>query len=438
MRMNDIISKKKKGRELTREEISFWIAGLTKDLIPDYQTSALLMAIYFQGLTLKETVFLTEAMIDSGETVDLSEISGIKGDKHSTGGVGDKTTLVLAPLLASLGIKVAKMSGRGLGHTGGTLDKLESIPGFRIDLTKEEFMKNVRALGIAVIGQTKDLVPADKKLYALRDVTATVDSIPLIAASVMSKKLAAGGDMIVLDVKYGSGAFMKTKEQAEDLARMMVGIGNKMGKNTAAILTSMDRPLGNAVGNALEVKEAIQVLKGKGPEDVRKLCLSLAGIMLWLAKKVPDLKEGESLAEFYLDNGSALAKFQEFLKAQNGNPRIIDDETLLPEANFRLSLIAGRDGYIEAMDTEAIGLAAMKLGAGRERKEDRIDPAVGIVFHKKTGDRVIKGDTIAMIHANDENRADIGRDILEESIYLGTEKKAPSPLIDKFVLSAEG
>jgi len=432
--MYDIINKKKNGRELTREEISFWIEGLTNGLIPEYQTSALLMAIFFQGLTLKETVFLTESMINSGDRVDLTEIPGIKSDKHSTGGVGDKTTLVLAPLLASLGLKVAKMSGRGLGHTGGTLDKLESIPGLRIDLSKEEFLAQVQTVGLAVIGQTADLVPADKKLYALRDVTATVDSVPLIAASVMSKKLAAGGDVIVLDVKYGSGAFMKTGEQAEILARMMVGIGNDMGKKTAALLTSMDQPLGNAVGNALEVKEAINVLKGQGPEDVRELCLRLAGVSLWLAGKVSDPEEGENLAEVHLDNGSALDKLRSFITAQHGDPRVIEQEELLPQAQFRLSFLAGQDGYIAAMDTESIGLTAMKLGAGRERKEDAIDPGVGIVFHKKMGDRVKKGETIAMIHANDENRADACREMLKRCISIREEKNEPLPLIHKLII----
>jgi pyrimidine-nucleoside phosphorylase len=434
MHMYDIIDKKKNGTELTRDEISFWVRGLTNELIPDYQTAALLMAIYFQGLTLKETVYLTEAMINSGETVDLKGLLGIKGDKHSTGGVGDKTSLVLIPLLASLGIKAAKMSGRGLGHTGGTLDKLESIPGFCIDLSKEEFMSNVQSIGLAIIGQTLSLVPADKKLYALRDVTATVDSIPLIAASIMSKKIAAGGDIIVLDVKCGSGAFMKTQEQAESLARIMVGIGESMGKKTAAVLTGMDQPLGNAVGNALEVREAINVLKGKGPKDVRKLCINLAGITLWLSGKVSHIDEGEEMAATHLDDGSGLQKFKELIIAQKGDPRVIDDEELLPKAQFRLSLISDQDGYISAINTEAVGLAAMKLGAGREKKEDVIDPGVGIVFYKKTGDRVRKGETIAMIHANDENRADVGRDMLRSSINCAVIKKEPEPLIYKLVL----
>ncbi|MEL7567820.1 MAG: pyrimidine-nucleoside phosphorylase [Dehalobacterium sp.] len=434
MRMYDIINKKKNGGELSKEEMSYWVNGFTEETIPDYQVAALLMAIFFQGLTIKETSYLTGAMINSGETLDLSNLPGIKGDKHSTGGVGDKTTLILAPLLASLGITMAKMSGRGLGHTGGTLDKLESIPGFRINLSKEEFINNLKKIGLAVIGQTKTMVPADKKIYALRDVTGTVESIPLIAASVMSKKLAAGGDIIVLDVKYGSGAFMKSQDQAESLARIMVGIGKNMGKKVAAVITGMDCPLGNAVGNALEVKEAINVLKGKGPDDVRELCLNLAGITLCLAEKVPNLKTGQQLAELHLDNGSALQKFREFIIAQEGHPQVIDDEKLLPEAKFRFSLLSDQDGYIDKMDTEAIGIAAMKLGAGRERKEDLIDPSVGIVFYKKTGDWVNKGETIGMIHANDENRADEGMDLLRKSISFQEKKRDPLPLIHRLVL----
>lgn len=435
MRMYDIINKKKNGGELTREEMSFWVNGFTQEIIPDYQVAALLMAVFFQGLSIEETGFLTESMINSGETIDLSALPGIKGDKHSTGGVGDKTTLVLTPLLASAGITVAKMSGRGLGHTGGTLDKLESIPGFRVDLSREEFIKNVNDIGLAVIGQTKTMVPADKKIYALRDVTATVESIPLIAASIMSKKLAAGGDIIVLDVKYGSGAFMKTWEQAEKLARIMVGIGKNMGKKVAGVITGMDRPLGNAVGNALEVKEAINVLKGKGPADVRELCLNLAGITLYLGGKASDPTQGQELAKLYLDDGSALRKFQEFIVAQEGNPQVINDERLLPEAQFRFSLLSDQDGYIDEMDTESIGIAAMKLGAGRERKEDVIDPAVGIVFYKKTGDWVNKGETMAMIHANDENRADEGMELLKKSIYFHEKKRDAQPLIHRLVLA---
>jgi len=434
MRMYDIINKKKNRGELSKEEMSYWVNGFTKGLIPDYQVAALLMAVFFQGLSIKETSYLTEAMINSGETIDLSNLPGIKGDKHSTGGVGDKTTLVLAPLLASLGITMAKMSGRGLGHTGGTLDKLESIPGFRVDLTKEEYINNLNKIGLAVIGQTKTIVPADKQIYALRDVTATVESIPLIAASVMSKKLAAGGDIIVLDVKYGSGAFMKTQEQAESLARIMVGIGRNMGKKAAGVITGMDCPLGNAVGNALEVKEAINVLKGKGPADVRELCLNLAGITLYLGGKVPSIEKGQELAELHLDDGSALHKFRDFIAAQEGNPQIINDEKLLPEAKFRFSLLSDQDGYIDKMDTESIGIAGMKLGAGRERKEDIIDPGVGIVFYKKTGDWVNKGETIGMIHANDENRADEGMEMLKRSIIFHEKKRDPVPLIHRLVL----
>lgn len=438
MRMYDIIAKKKNGGALTPAEMSFWVQGFVRDTIPDYQVAALLMAIFFQGLSLEETSFLTETMIHSGETVDLSPLPGIKADKHSTGGVGDKTTLILAPLLASMGITVAKMSGRGLGHTGGTLDKLESIPGFRVDLSREAFMANVRDIGLAIIGQTANLVPADKKLYALRDVTATVESVPLIAASVMSKKLAAGADIIVLDVKYGSGAFMKTSEQAECLARMMVGIGEHMGKKVAALITGMDRPLGAAVGNALEVKEAIHVLKGQGPADVRELCLRLAGVILWLSGKAADVQGGEKLAARHLDDGSALGKLRELIVGQGGNSTVIEEENLLPDARYRFSFLAEQDAYIDCMNTEAIGIAAMKLGAGRERKEDGIDPGVGIIFHKKTGDWVKKGETIGMIHANDEDRADEGMELLKKSIFFHEQKKELQPFIYRMVLDKEG
>ncbi|MCR6545820.1 pyrimidine-nucleoside phosphorylase [Dehalobacterium formicoaceticum] len=434
MRMYDIINKKKHGIVLTQEEMAFWVQGFAEGNISDYQAAALLMAIYFQGLSIDETSSLTSSMIDSGETIDLSRVPGIKGDKHSTGGVGDKTTLVLAPLLASMGITVAKMSGRGLGHTGGTLDKLESIPGFQVDLSPEEFMKQVENIGVAIVGQTRNLVPADKKIYALRDVTATVDSVPLIAASVMSKKLAAGADIIVLDVKFGSGAFMKTRPEAENLARMMVDIGKKKGKKMAAILTGMETPLGYAVGNALEVKEAIHVLQGEGPQDLRELSVYLTGITLWLAGKVSDAAKGRVQAEKHLDDGSALEKFRELIAAQHGNPQVIYDESLFPEGKFRYSLLADQDGYLGSMDTEGIGLAAMKLGAGRSKKEDLIDPAAGIIFYKKTGDRIRKGETIAMLHGNNEEQIDEGRDFLKKSLTLQQEAKAIPSLIDDLVI----
>ncbi|MGI6678808.1 MAG: pyrimidine-nucleoside phosphorylase [Dehalobacterium sp.] len=435
MSMYDIINKKKNGQALSREEIAIWVRGFTEGNIPDYQVAALLMAIYFQGLSLDETRFLTSAMIKSGETIDLSQVPGIKSDKHSTGGVGDKTTLVLAPLLASMGIIVAKMSGRGLGFTGGTLDKLESIPGFRVDLSPQEFIHNLQQTGLSIVGQTGNLVPADKKIYALRDVTATVDSIPLIAASVMSKKIAAGADIIVLDVKFGSGAFMKTREQAESLARIMVDIGKKMDKKVAAVLTGMETPLGYAVGNALEVKEAIEVLKGKGPEDLKEICVYLAGITLWLAGKAADINKGQRLAEKHLAEGGALEKFREMITAQYGNYQVIYDENLLPEGKLRSSLIADQDGYLGSMDTETIGLAAMKLGAGRSKKEDDIDPAAGIVFNKKTGDWVKQGETIAMVYGNDENKIDAGMNLLKKCITFHQEKRIIPSLIDGVVIT---
>lgn len=429
MRMPEIIAKKRNGKELVREEIDYWIKEYVKETIPDYQTAALLMAIYFQGLSDKETVFLTEAMINSGEQVDLTGISGMKADKHSTGGVGDKTTLVFAPLAAAAGIKIAKMSGRGLGHTGGTLDKLESIPGFSIHLSPEEFLDQVNQVGLAVIGQTGDLVPADKKLYALRDVTGTVESLSLIASSVMSKKLAAGAEIIILDVKYGSGAFMKIPEAAVELARTMVKIGSTMGKKVAAVISSMDRPLGQAVGNALEVREAVGTLQGQGPSDLRKLCLVLVGELFYLSGKTAGFSEGLELAEHLLDNGNALAKFQQFVSAQGGNPDIVCNEKLLPEAKFRFTVMASRNGFIRQIETQSIGLAAVRLGAGRNAKDDMIDPAVGIVFYKKTGDGVEEGDTLAMIHANDEKKAEEAREMILKSIVIDDSLPPEVPLI---------
>ena len=419
MRFLEIIEKKRNGEALSQAEIQFWIDGYVQGTIPDYQVAALLMAIYFQDLNLDETVELTRAMTDSGELVDLGGISGMKADKHSTGGVGDKTTLVLAPLVAAGGVRMAKMSGRGLGHTGGTLDKLESIPGFCSALTAEQFRRQVESIGLAVIGQTGEMVPADKKLYALRDVTATVESIPLIASSVMSKKLAAGADVIVLDVKYGSGAFMKTPARAEALAKVMVGIGQGVGRRVTAIISSMEQPLGFAIGNALEVKEAIHTLQGKGPADLTELCLHLAGEIFFLTGKAVDVAAGINQAETLLANGTALQKLAELITAQGGNAQVIENEKLLPEAAYRISVIAPHDGYIQSMDAQAIGLAAMKLGAGRSTKEDVIDPAVGIICRRKTGDQVSKGDTLAMIHANDEERVGEVKEMILASYLIG-------------------
>lgn len=389
MRMVDIIEKKRDGQELTTAEINFFIEGYTKGEIPDYQASALAMAIYFQDMNDRERADLTRAMVESGDTIDLSAIDGVKVDKHSTGGVGDTTTLVLAPLVASLGVPVAKMSGRGLGHTGGTIDKLESIAGFHVELTREQFIDLVNRDKVAVIGQSGNLTPADKKLYALRDVTGTVNSIPLIASSIMSKKIAAGADAIVLDVKTGDGAFMKTQEDAEKLAHAMVRIGNHVGRKTIAIISDMSQPLGFAIGNALEVKEAIETLQGKGPKDLTELVLTLGSQMVILAGKAKTSEEAKEMLLDAIHSGKALAKFKEFLANQGGDASIVDDLTKLPQAKYKIELPAKQSGYISRMVADEIGVASMILGAGRATKEDVIDLAVGLVLHKKVGDKDI-------------------------------------------------
>ena len=391
MRMVDIIEKKRDGQELTTAEINFFIEGYTKGEIPDYQASALAMAIYFQDMNDRERADLTRAMVESGDTIDLSAIDGVKVDKHSTGGVGDTTTLVLAPLVASLGVPVAKMSGRGLGHTGGTIDKLESIAGFHVELTREQFIDLVNRDKVAVIGQSGNLTPADKKLYALRDVTGTVNSIPLIASSIMSKKIAAGADAIVLDVKTGDGAFMKTQEDAEELAHAMVRIGNHVGRKTIAIISDMSQPLGFAIGNALEVKEAIETLQGKGPKDLTELVLTLGSQMVILAGKAKTSEEAKEMLLDAIHSGKALAKFKEFLANQGGDASIVDDLTKLPQAKYKIELPAKQSGYISRMVADEIGVASMILGAGRATKEDVIDLAVGLVLHKKVGDKVEEG-----------------------------------------------
>ncbi len=421
MRMYDLIMKKRNGGVLTKEEIDFIISSYTKDYIPDYQMSALLMAIYFRGMTPEETANLTMAMAYSGDVMDLSAIKGIKVDKHSTGGVADTTTLVLAPMVAACGAPVAKMSGRGLGHTGGTIDKLESIPGMRVELSEEEFIDNVNKYGIAVIGQTKNLTPADKKLYALRDVTATVDSIPLIASSVMSKKIAAGADAIVLDVKVGRGAFMKDLESAKALAKLMVDIGNSVGRKTVAHVTNMDYPLGLAIGNALEIIEAVQVLKGHGSKDLLEVCMLLGSDMLQIAGVAKDDKEARAKLKEALDSGKALQKFKEFIKAQGGDERVVDDLSLLPQAKYIRPWIADRDVYIKDLMALDLGLVAMKLGAGREKKEDKIDLAVGIMLGGKVGDIVRKGEPIATIYANDEGKAEWALNEIKKYILLSDE-----------------
>jgi pyrimidine-nucleoside phosphorylase len=403
--MYDLILKKRNGEELNKDEINFFVENYTKGNIPDYQVSALLMAIYFNGMNKKETSELTMAMVSSGDVIDLSPIEGIKVDKHSTGGVGDTTTLVLGPMVAALGIPVAKMSGRGLGHTGGTIDKLESFPNFSVDISNEQFVENVNGIKLAVVGQTGELAPADKKLYALRDVTATVDNISLIASSIMSKKIAAGADAIVLDVKVGDGAFMKTSDEAFQLARAMVEIGNNVGRKTIAVISDMDQPLGFAVGNILEVIEAVDTLKGHGPKDLLELCLSIGSNMVVLAQKASNKEEARKLLENTISSGSAIQKLKEFIAAQGGDTSFIDDVDKFPKAKYILPVIADSEGVVEKIKAEEIGLIAMELGAGRATKESTIDLAVGVVLSKKRGEKVNKGDIIAYVHGNHEGKA---------------------------------
>lgn len=409
--MVDIIEKKRDGKELSTEEIQFFVKGYTEGTIPDYQAASLLMAIYFQDMTERERTDLTLAMVESGDTIDLSPIQGIKCDKHSTGGVGDKVTICLSPMVAACGVPVAKMSGRGLGHTGGTIDKLESIPGFKVELTSEQFIKQVNDIKMAVVSQSGNLTPADKKIYALRDVTGTVPSIPLIASSIMSKKIASGADAIVLDVKVGEGAFMKTVEEAEELAHAMVKIGNRVGRKTIAILSDMSQPLGYAVGNALEVKEAIDVLKGHGPEDVKELCLTLGSPMVLLSGKAQSIEEARKKLEEVLNNGEALETFKAFVASQGGDPSITEHPDLLPQAKYKVDVPAKEAGYIKKIIANEIGVAAMLLGAGRETKDSEIDLSVGIVLNKKVGDHVEKGESLATIHSNREDIEDIKKKI---------------------------
>lgn len=432
MRMVDVIAKKRDGGLLTKEEITFFVDGYTEGSIPDYQASAFLMAVYFKGMTAEEQAHLTMAMVESGDQIDLSAIEGIKVDKHSTGGVGDTTTLILVPLVAACGVPVAKMSGRGLGHTGGTLDKLEAIEGFHIELTKEQFAEQVNELKLAVIGQSGNLTPADQKVYALRDVTATVDSIPLIASSIMSKKIAAGADAIVLDVKSGEGAFMKTLEDSKALAESMVAIGNEVGRQTMAIISDMSQPLGNAIGNALEVVEAIETLNGEGPEDLTELCLVLGSQMVVVGGKAETLEEARAMLENVIKDGSALELFGELIEAQGGNKAIVHDPALLPTAKFQIPVAASRSGYITKMEADDIGIAAMLLGAGRATKEDEIDLAVGIVLEKKIGDAVKEGEPIAVIHANTEDVAQ-SISLLHEHIVIGDEAVTPPALIGEVI-----
>jgi pyrimidine-nucleoside phosphorylase len=429
LRVYDLILKKRNGGVLSRDEIEYLISGYVAGDIPDYQMSALAMAIYFQGMNDEETLNLTMAMVNSGETISLKTIPGIKVDKHSTGGVGDTTTIVLAPLVAAAGAPVAKLSGRGLGHTGGTLDKLEAIPGFRTDLSIEELIETVKKSGLAVAGQTGNLVPADKMLYALRDVTATVDSMPLIAGSIMSKKLAAGADALVLDVKTGDGAFLKDREKAFALARAMVAIGKGAGRSAVAVITNMEQPLGRAVGNALEVVEAVKTLRGEGPADLEEACLVLGGWMLYLAGKSADPEEGKVMLAEKISDGSALQKLKELVANQHGMVEALDDLSLLPRAAAEIRVKAEQGGYVSALKAELIGLAAMALGAGRENKESIIDPAVGIFIEKKIGDEVKSGDTLAIIHASANNRPELLAAVEEKvkAAYRLTEKAVSSP-----------
>ncbi len=429
MRAVDVIIKKRNGNALSREEIEFFINGYVNGDIPDYQASALLMAIFLKGMDSRETADLTLAMVNSGERVDLSAIKGIKVDKHSTGGVGDTTTLIVAPLVAACNVPVAKMSGRGLGHTGGTLDKLESIPGFRVELTRDEFIAAVQAVGLAVISQSKGLVPADKMLYALRDVTGTVPSMPLIASSIMSKKIASGADAIVLDVKTGSGAFMSTVEDSFALAREMVNIGERLGIRTTALVTDMDQPLGMAVGNALEVKEAIEVLRGEITGPLADVSLTLAAYMLLTAGACRDVEEGRSMAEEALASGRGLKKLGDMIRQQGGDPRVLEDTSLLPGARTVIPVKAGQDGYISSMDTEKIGISSLVLGAGRTKKEDPIDPGVGLVMRKRVGDKVSRGDILADFYVNNEAAFPEAADIFRAAVRISAEKPESRPLI---------
>ena len=429
MRMYDLIMKKRKGEELTTEEINFFVDGFTKGEIPDYQASAMLMAIFFNKMNKRETADLTNAMVESGDKIDLSNIKGVKVDKHSTGGVGDKTSICLTPLVASLGIPVAKMSGRGLGHTGGTIDKLETFKGFSVELTEEQFMENVNKINIAIMGQSGNLVPADKKLYALRDVTATVDNMSLIASSIMSKKLASGADAIVLDVKVGDGAFMKTPETAKELAQEMVDIGKHLGRETIGVISDMDQPLGYAIGNSLEVIEAIELLKGNGPKDLLELTLTIGSNMLLCAKMAESEEEARKMLIENIKNGKGLEKLKDFVKAQGGDITPIDDYSKFPQAKYVEKVTSPVDGYITKIHAEAFGLIAMELGAGRATKESEIDLAVGIVLNKKRGEKVNKGDVLAYIHSNNEEKIEKARKSILENIVIEDSYDLNIPLI---------
>ena len=429
MKMTDIILKKRNGLELTTEEIDYFVQGYTKGEIPDYQMSALLMSIYFQKMNIRETADLTISMVNSGDRLSLDKIKGIKVDKHSTGGVGDKTTILLAPMVASCGVPVAKMSGRGLGHTGGTIDKLEAIPGFSVTLSEEKFIQNVNDIGLALVAQTGHLAPADKKIYALRDVTCTVDNISLIASSIMSKKIASGADAIVLDVKVGEGAFMKTEEEAKKLANELVTIGKNVGRKTVAVISDMDQPLGYSIGNSVEIIEAINTLKGNGPEDLVELCLVLGSNMLYLADKVASYEEGRELLKQNLQNGKALEKLKEFVKAQGGDTNYIDNTDLFPKAKYIIEVKAKNTGFINKIHAQALGIIAMELGAGRDTKESTIDLTVGIILNKKRGQSVNQGELLATIYANDINKANKAEKDIINNIVISTEYKENTKFI---------
>lgn len=432
MRMYDIIEKKREGLELSTEEIKYFITEYCSNNIPDYQASALLMAIFLKGMNENETAQLTDAMAHSGDMIDLSEIPGVKVDKHSTGGVGDKTTLILGPIVAACGIPVAKMSGRGLGHTGGTIDKLEAIPGFNTSISREDFIRNVKEIGIAIAGQTGNLAPADKKIYALRDVTATVNNVSLIASSIMSKKLASGADRIVLDVKTGSGAFMKTLEDSVKLAQAMVKIGENTGRHTVAVVTEMDIPLGRAVGNSLEIIEAIETLKNRGPLDLAEVSFELAARMLELSGK-GEFEHCRELVREAVESGRAIKKFAELIEKQGGNTAVIDDYSAFPQVKHKFDFVAETSGYISHMKTDAIGVASLELGAGRETKESIIDYAAGIYFNKKTGDKVEKGDVIATLYTNKEEKLPQACSLLKQAIVLSDSQPDKLPLILAYI-----
>lgn len=436
MRMYDIIQHKRDNKELSGEEIQFFVEEYTAGNIPDYQAAALAMAIFFNGMTPEETAALTLAMAHSGDVMDLTPIKGVKVDKHSTGGVGDKTSLVLGPMVAALGVPVAKMSGRGLGHTGGTIDKLESFPGFQTGIPEQEFFDNVNRIGIAIAGQTGNLAPADKKLYALRDVTATVESIPLIASSIMSKKIAAGADVIVLDVKVGSGAFMKDEESAVELADTMVRIGDNVGKKTMAVVSDMDEPLGYAVGNALEVKEAIDTLAGNGPQDLYELCLELGSHMVAGAGRAHNCEEAKEMLAGTIKDGSALRKLAELVEAQGGNPEAVYDTELLPKASIEYEYRADTEGYVSRIVCDIVGTSAMVLGGGRENKDSVIDLSVGIILEAKKGAYVHKGDVLARFYANDENKLSDAVKRFADAYVIEDTKPAGSRLIKKVIMEA--